>query len=139
MKKSGLADSPFFTKPSPPPPAQHQDGLIVPTTPVIVQEDFKRSNAQMHERTDAQLSIHTNAHLNERTDEQMHKRTNAQLPVTDEKNTSRPTTRESFDIYEDQLQSFEELRLRLKKERGRHITKGELMRELLEDILQHKK
>jgi hypothetical protein len=76
----------------------------------------------------------TNEHLYERTDAQTHEHTNAQKEVQ-VKTIERPLTRESFDIYEDQLEAFEQLRLRLKRVRGRHIGKGELMRELLDQIL----
>ncbi len=147
MKKSGLADSPFFTKPIPLSQASvRQDGKAAPI-PEQTQEVFKRTDAQPHEHTTAQPLNRTNEHLIERTpaqmsvrtDAQMHIRTNAQPSNTGTNSTSRTTTRESFDIYIDQLEAFEELRLRLKKQRGKHITKGELMRELLEEILQTKK
>lgn len=131
MKKSGLADSPFFTKPTPLSPAQTQDDGAASNAPVQTQEVFRRADAQLHKRTDAQTFNGANEPLSERTD--------AQTSGTSTNAPSRSTTRESFDIYADQLETFEALRLRLKKQRGKHITKGELMRELLEEILQTKK
>ena len=139
MKKSGLADSPFFTKPTPFSPASLQDNGMAAHVSVQPQEVFKRTDAQAPEHTNAQTRNGTDEHLNERADAQPHKRTTAQIRNTSTNPAPRQTTRESFDIYEDQLQSFEELRLRLKKQRGKHITKGELMRELLEEILPSKK
>jgi hypothetical protein len=130
MKRSGLADSPFFTKPSPLPVHTEDDGMAA-DVPVQTQEVFKRTDAQLHKRMNAQTFNSTNEPLNERT--------NAQTSGTSTNPPSRLTTRESFDIYADQLEAFEELRLRSKKQRGKHITKGELMRELLEEILQAKK
>jgi len=109
MKKSGLADSPFFSKPAPLSPVSEQ--VVIHEIPVVPSQDvFKRTDAQTHEHTNAQKQA-------------------------DAKVIERPLTRESFDIYEDQLEAFEQLRLRLKRERGRHIGKGELMRELLDSIL----
>ncbi len=139
MKRSGLADSPFFTKPTPLSPAHTQEDGMAANASVQTQEVFKRADAQLHNRTNAQTFNNATEPLNERTDAQLHKRTNAQISGTSTNPPSRLTTRESFDIYADQLEAFEELRLRLKKQRGKHITKGELMRELLEEILQTKK
>jgi len=133
MKKSGLADSPFFSKPAPLSPVSEQ--VVIHEIPVVPSQDvFKRTDAQTHERTNEHSHKGTNEHLHERTDAQTHEHTNAQKQA-DAKVIERPLTRESFDIYEDQLEAFEQLRLRLKRERGRHIGKGELMRELLDSIL----
>jgi hypothetical protein len=61
----------------------------------------------------------------------MHNRTNTQ--------PSRPRTRETYDVYEDQAQSIQELQLKWGKERHKYITKGQVMRELLDEILPTKK
>jgi hypothetical protein len=146
MKKSGLADSPFFRTPLP--PESNSEGGISPlssaTVPVFIDE-------QTHERTDAQPNDHTPAQMNERTttqlhdhtDAQIHNRTDAQSPnrATTQLHErtlaqpERPRTRESYDIYEDQDQTIEELRLKWSKARKKHITKGQVMRELLDEIL----
>jgi hypothetical protein len=122
MKKSGLADSPFFALATPP--------SSLPETKVV-QDLYERTNAQTRKSTDAQIHERTHERMPERTKTQMHKRPNAQ--------TAQKLTRESFDIYEDQAQAIEEMRLRLRRERGRHVTKGEVMRELLATALAAKK
>lgn len=131
MKKSGLADSPFFTKPTPAPSPPAEGGQQSPSETKVVKELYERTDAQTHENTDAQIHKRTDARMPERADTQIHKRTDAQ--------NQRALTRESFDIYEDQAQAIEEMRLRLRRERGRHFTKGEVMRELLETALAAKK
>ncbi|MCA0456141.1 MAG: hypothetical protein LCI00_19340 [Chloroflexi bacterium] len=133
MKKSGLADSPFFTKPVPPAPVS--EPVVLDESQGFPSQDvFKRTDAQTHERTVDRLHKRTNEHLSESTDAQIRSRANAQKQIG-AKAIERLVTRESFDIYEDQLETFEQLRLHLKKARGRHIGKGELLRELLDQIL----
>jgi hypothetical protein len=130
-KKSGLADSPFFAKPTPPPSPPTASGQQSAPEMHVGQQLYERANAQPRENTDAQMHKGTDARTPERADAQTHKRTDTQNP--------RRLTRESFDIYEDQAQAIEEMRLRLRRERGRHVTKGEVMRELLETALAAKK
>lgn len=119
MKKSGLADSPFF---APPPPKEEIQAPLPVAQPL-----FKRSDNQTHERTNEQLHERTNEQPHNRSDAQTHERTNAP--------PSRPISRYSYDIYDDQADAIEALRLQWHKKRGRHITKGQVMRELLEQVL----
>jgi hypothetical protein len=81
----------------------------------------------------------TNTQMNERAPAQTHKNTDAQLHNRTGTQTIRSTTRESFDIYLDQAETIETLRIRWKRERKKHITKGEVMRELLEEVLAKKR
>jgi hypothetical protein len=138
MKKSGLADSPFFRAPLPtespseggnsPPPSA--------TIPVFIDaQTHARTNAQPHDHTPAQMHERTTTQLHGRSDAQIHNRTNAQPHENTSTQPERPRTRESYDIYEDQDQAIEALRLEWSKARKKHITKGQVMRELLDEIL----
>lgn len=106
-----------------------------------------RTNAQPHNYTDEQSGVRTDAHLHGCADEQVSNHTTAQPFIrTDAQphertpaQAERLTTRESYDVYEDQAQTIEELRFRWSKERKKHVTKGQVMRELLEEILPTKR
>jgi hypothetical protein len=126
MKKSGLADSPFFTPPTPPSVVAVQPGTQADVF-IASGTDKKKlsSNVQTFKRT--------NERMNERTFERTHERSNVQKPA------KRQIKRESFDVYEDQVQAIEELQLRRRRERGKHVTKGEVIRDLLDEILSQKK
>jgi hypothetical protein len=145
-KKSGLADSPFFRPPSSPPPPSQIETQTAPTQeppasiPVFTDaqahegtdtQPHGRTTEQTHEYTNTQTHVRADEHLHERTDAHLHKRTNAQ--------PERRKSRESYDVYEDQVQAIEELALKWRKARGKHITKGQVMRELLDEILPAKR
>ncbi|MBN8592780.1 MAG: hypothetical protein J0M33_13535 [Anaerolineae bacterium] len=145
MKRSGLADSPFFaptpsrevfrSPPASPSPVDH------------IRHLYEKPVEHLNERTDEQMNKRTPEHLNERTDEQMNERTPEHLnertveqPHVVEKSQKleRPIHRQSFDLYDDQAQAIDALCLKWRKERGHHITKGEAIRELLDAILPSK-
>jgi hypothetical protein len=154
MKKSGLADSPFF-RPSPlSKPILAESTPVKTLEPIPAQIDtqpHERTDAQLHESTSAQLHNHTDTQLRNRTDTQPHTYTDAHMNGgTDAQSRNRTSTqshertlaqlerlrtRESYDIFEDQAQTIEELRLKWSKTRKKHITKGQVMRELLDEIL----
>ena len=129
MKKSGLADSPFFA----PPPSQEE--IQVPPPVMVEQPLFKRTDAQTHERTTERMHENTNEQTHERTNTQPHNRADAQTHERTDAPPSRPISRYSYDIFDDQADAIEALRLQWHKKRGRHITKGQVMRELLEQAL----
>lgn len=130
MKKSGLADSPFFAH-SPPSNQEAQPAMPVPSQPL-----FHRSDEQTHERTDEQTPKRTPEQVNIRTDEHLSVRTDEQTNKRTDEHPARIISRQSYNIYDDQAEAIEILQLRRRKERGRHITKGEIMRELLDKALQ---
>ncbi len=127
MKATGLADSPFFAAVAPPPTtARPETPQAPPAHPV-----YERGNPPSHKGTDAQPHARTSAQMHVRAPVQPHKRTSSR--------SGRALTRESYDVYRDQAEALEELRLRWRRERGRHITKGEVMRVLLDEILAMKR
>jgi hypothetical protein len=141
MKKSGLADSPFFTPPSPNAeavaPSRSQD--IKPLYNRSGEQPHGRTSEQTHRRTDEPLNKRTDAQVNEGTGEQANNRTDEQASVradeqvnkrTDE-DTSGLISRQSYNIFDAQAEAIELLALRWRKQRGRHITKSEVVRELL--------
>lgn len=138
MKKSGLADSPLFR---PSPAALFSAGLepSVKSQSTLPTPVFPPPDTQLHERTDAQMHERTTTQPHEGTTAQPHKRADAQPHNHLQPSSERKTTRESFDIFEDQAEAIERLRLQWKREQGRHFTKGEVMRTLLEEILALKK
>lgn len=139
MKKSGLADSPFFTPSTPPPTAPTPpavESIVLPPTPHT--EVFAHENAQPHKRADAQPHRRATAQTHNRTDAQAHERASTPTHKAALDDETRGKTRESFDIYQDQNEAIEQLRMRWKKEQGRHFTKGEIMRILLDEILPSK-
>jgi hypothetical protein len=138
MKKSGLADSPFFRAPLP--SESQSEGGNSPsssaTVPVFIDaQTHERTNAQPRDYTPTQMHERTTTQLHGRSEAQPHNHTNAQLHERTPSQPERPRTRESYDIYEDQDQAIEELRLKWSKARKKHITKGQVMRELLDEIL----
>jgi hypothetical protein len=141
MKKSGLADSPFFT---PPPlnaeavsPSLSQD--IKPLYNRSGEPPHERTTEQTHRRTDELLNKGTDEQANIRTPEQVHYRTDERASIrTDEQTNERtdeapslPISRQSYNIFDRQAEAIELLALRWRKARGRHITKSEVVRELL--------
>ena len=146
-RKSGLADSPFFhPAPLPASPPQAETAPVnsvqpePPSVPVYI-------DAQAHERTVAPLNSRTDAPLHERTDTQTrnrstaqaHEHTSTQLNSSTDAQPTRPRSRETYDVYEDQAQAIHELQLKWSKERRKYITKGQVMRELLDAVLPTKK
>lgn len=137
-KKSGLADSPFFQPiaPTPLPPREETTKTVKPVA----------SNVQANDRTSEQVNDRSDEHLNGRTYEQAINRSSAQVndrsveqqnDRTDER-PERPVSRKSYDIYDDQAEAIEDLVYRWGKERKRYITKGQVMRELLDEIIPQK-
>ncbi|MCL4252052.1 MAG: hypothetical protein KJ065_28130 [Anaerolineae bacterium] len=145
MKRSGLADSPFFTLnpeqevrpslPAPHSPVEHIRSLY--GSPVQTHE---RTNEQTHERADAQTNVRTSERLNERANEQVNDRANERANErtdarTPERADERRIKRYSYDIFVDQAEAIDALCLKWKKERGKHVGKGETLRELLDTAL----
>ena len=129
MKRSGLADSPFF---APTPSGEVFRSPPAPPSPVDhIRHLYEKPVEHLNERTDEQMNKRTPEHLNERTAEQPHTVERPQKP-------ERPIHRQSFDLYDDQAQAIDALCLKWRKERGHHITKGEAIRELLDAILPSK-
>lgn len=147
MKKSGLADSPFFVtstsrevyRPAstPPSPMEHVRNLYQKPP----EQMNNRTVEPVNEGTPEQMNTHADERLNERSDVQVNSRTGEPVEVKEsaEKKPERPIHRQSYDLYDDQAEAIEALCLKWRKERGRHITKGEAMRELLDEILAFKK
>ncbi len=138
MKKSGLADSPFFPRPS------SEPDVRPPSQPVVDQPVYPQPAEPMNGRTNEHLNVRavepmntrTDERMNVRADERLNSRTDAQANVRTDERPSRPISRQSYNIYDDQAEAIDGLALRWRKERGRHITKGEVMRELLDQALQ---
>ncbi|MCK6581281.1 MAG: hypothetical protein L6Q98_24590 [Anaerolineae bacterium] len=137
MKKSGLADSPFF-----PSPLSNQNTGDQNTSHGI-QPVYEHSSVQMNVRTPEQTLIRTSEPMNARTDEQTNNRTDEHKNVGTHEQVNgfrpdqpaRPIHRQSYNIHDDQAEAIDALALRWRKERGRHITKGEVVRELLDAAL----
>ncbi len=129
MKKSGLADSPFFPRPS------SEPDVPPPSQPVVDQPVYPQPIEPMNGRTDEQVNVRAVERLNSRTDEQMNVRADERVNARTNERPSRPVSRQSYNIYDDQAEAIDGLALRWRKERGRHITKGEVMRELLDQAL----
>lgn len=135
MKKSGLADSPFFTL------SNHEE--VVQTPPPLPQPVYERPTVQPNERTDAQtnastivqVSVRPDERTNDSTNERQHERTIAPSPLPQE----RPYHRYTYDIFDDQAEAIDDLTFRWRKEKGKHVTKGFVMRTLLDEALKHQK
>lgn len=127
MKKSGLADSPFFAIAPSPPPIQpvHEEKPLRPG----VQENI------LPERSPVQPFTRSVERLNERPTEPMNGRSSVQVNERPAEHPGRPIFRQSYDIFRDQADAIEELRMRWSKQRRKYITKGQVVRELLDDIL----
>jgi hypothetical protein len=109
MKKSGLADSPFFKKPLTPPDQAEEQALA----------------------KKASLNVRSNVQAFKRSDVQMNERSSVQL--------GRRVIRHSYDIYQDQAEAIDELVVKQRRERGKYVTKGEVMRELLDEAFTRRK
>ncbi|MBK9123530.1 MAG: hypothetical protein IPM16_10495 [Chloroflexi bacterium] len=104
MSKSGLADSPLFTR-------TDQPQAVRLVQQQVGERSVDRSNERPVERPNdpsPEVQIHT---------------------------PSRPYHRYSFDIYDDQVAAIDELVFR-RRQKGKRMTKGEVMRELLDRALQ---
>ncbi|MBK8025760.1 MAG: hypothetical protein IPK19_31310 [Chloroflexi bacterium] len=73
--------------------------------------------------------------MNTRTDEHLNVGTHEQMNTFKAEHPARPIHRQSYNIHDDQAEAIDALALRWRKERGRHITKGEVVRELLDVAL----
>jgi hypothetical protein len=128
MKKSGLADSPFFTHPS------TQQGEVFngqsSTPPKSISQPAQNS---------VQLNNRSNAQLNENTIVQTHNRSTEQTNERSDEQDLRSITRASFDVYEDQVEKMEVLLIKRKKTLKRRVTKGEVMREIIDFYFTKKK
>ncbi len=111
MKKSGLADSPFFTAP----------------TPRKVEGAPKGTEIFPNNHTDERMNVRTNEQMNERPSE----RSNVQ--------DYRTIIRKSYDIFVDQATMIDEWAIKQQRKAGKHITKGEVMREIIDFFFQKKK
>lgn len=115
MKKSGLADSPFFTASKP--------EVVIPTPTQVEKPVYERSSVQMNERTNERANVPTNARPDEQTSEP------TQKPV------DREYHRYTYDLFDDQAEAIDELTFRWRKEKGKHVTKGFVIRTLLDEAL----
>ncbi len=129
MKKSGLADSPFFAR------SPVEVEIATSSRPTIPQPIYPHPSEPMNGRTDEQMNARTDERLNESTSEQANVRTDERLNRRTSERPSRSVSRQSYNIFDDQAEAIDGLALRWRKERGRHITKGEVMRELLDQAL----
>lgn len=125
-KVSGLADSPFFSLPTPPSTETDKKPTIEKTVYMN-----GRTDEQTNTRTVEQMNVRTNERLNERTVEQTNERSTVQ--------DYRPIARKSYDIYIDQAEMIDEWAIKQQRKLGRHVTKGEVMREIIEFFFQKKK
>ncbi len=145
MKKSGLADSPFFPRVS-----AAGTAPVVPS-PIFDQPVYPPQNIPVTRRTDDRLNEGTSEQTNEGTFERMNDRTVEPLNETTHERLnvrsserpnertverpSRPISRQSYDVFDDQAEAIASLALRWRKTKRRHVTKGEVIRELLEEAL----
>ena len=129
MKKtSGLADSPFFTHPS------AQQGEVFnrqATQPKKLTPQTTQKSVQVHNRSTERM--------NENTSVQTHKRSNEQTHERSDEQDLRSITRASFDVYEDQVEKLEVLLIKRKKVLKHRVTKGEVMREIIDFYFAKKK
>jgi hypothetical protein len=103
MKKSGLADSPFFEKPKTR-EVKHPNKL----NKRVSEQTNERSNVQVYGGSDVQMNKHTNVQ------------------------GYRSVVRRSYDIYLDQVDKIDEQAIKSRRLRGKNVTKGEVMREIID-------
>ena len=103
MKKSGLADSPFFKKPK----------------EFVIKHPHK-----LNERTKTQTNKRSNTQVFKSSDVQMNESSNVQA--------YRSIVRRSYDLYLDQIDKIDEQVIKQRRKRGKTVTKGEVMREIID-------
>jgi hypothetical protein len=116
MKKSGLADSPFFSKSAVADQPIVQNGEQ--NTPQLV-PIFQNPIISEH------LSNRSNEHLNENENVQMNERSKALSP-------ERPIARKSYDVYIDQDVDIERLRIVMSQKRRTFVSKGMVIQTALD-------
>jgi hypothetical protein len=77
--------------------------------------------------------------MNENTNVQTHNRSTEQMHERSDEQDLRSITRASFDVYEDQVEKMEVLLIKRKKTLKRRVTKGEVMREIIDFYFTKKK
>lgn len=108
MKKSGLADSPFFQKPLVVGPTTAQN--TEPTSPQLVPVfQTPTTSERLFNRSDEQVNENENVQLNERS----------KAPTPE-----RPIARKSYDVYIDQDVDIDRLRIVMSQKRRTFVSKG---------------
>lgn len=124
-KKGGLADSPIFSPLNDnwidKSDAGHSDPKL--TQPTKSKIFGKRSNGQANERSDEQANGRSSVQMVNRSDEQDY----------------RVIVRHTYDFYQDQVYSIEDEVLYRGRQTGKSITKGELVREIVDFYFKKKK
>ncbi len=135
MKKSGLADSPFFTL------SNREE--VMQTPPSLPQPVYERPPVQPNERTDTRTNtsspVQSTARTNERPNDITPERLPERTPVPSSAPKSRAYHRYTYDIFDDQAEAIDDLTFRWRKEKGKHVTKGFVMRTLLDEALKDQK
>jgi len=120
MKKTGLADSPFF---------QHSPPLTVGSAQQVIHPpETERKTVRKSERVNTRSPERPNEKPNDRTDNRSEKRT-PDVP------TKRLTKRYSFEFYEDQVTQLKQLKYRAEL-RGESTTLSAIVRHALDLYLQ---
>jgi len=122
------------------PPAQPQGGFvplfsIVPPIEEKVEHLNDRTPERLNVRTDEPVNTRTVEHPNTRTPEHLNGRTLEQMNSRTVEQSPRTISRKSYDIFDDQAEALDELALKWSKERKKYITKGQVVRELLDEII----
>lgn len=127
-KKSGLADSPLFTNPASNPAPQPQKEAQVsfpvsratldPQRTQVPKSNFssKRSPEQMNARSNDQVTQRSGGQTVERSSDQDY----------------RIVVRHSYDFYQDQIYAIEDEVVKRNRQRGKTVTKGEIVRQIVD-------
>lgn len=138
MKKSGLADSPFFA-----PHPEHAAHASVPVSPADrirtlyqprhpASTEIQPLSEQANARTDEQVHGRTHEHTNVRTGE----RVNARTPEhTNARTGEREITRQSYNVYTDQHMALKRLEAQASLNGSKPRTISEMVREAIGDFL----
>ena len=132
-KKSGLADSPLFRAPSPPPPVVQDIPIVQPPD---VSEDLQPVNTsvpvfggepegeQANGRTPAHPNARTGEHANRRTPERANGRTR-----------ERRIVRQSYNIYQDQHEALKRIEAKSALSGKTPLNISQMVRQALDDYL----
>ena len=94
-----------------------------------LREEDDRSSEQANDRSNERMNKRTGVQMNEQTDERMNERSSVQ--------DYRTTIRASFDVFIDQVEYIDDLVNQRKKQAHRHVTKGEVIRQVIDFYKKH--
>lgn len=112
------------------------------TTPLTTEKqvDTQAHNptkAHSHEDTSVLMHARTNTPTHKRADEQLNKAPDVQLHERTNVHSYRVIARKTLDLYLDQIEQLDELVVRRRRELKRHVTIGEVAREIVDFFFQH--